>query len=505
MQRRLLWAGLWLVISSAQLSGQGHSCERLTSLALVNTTITSAVGVSAGTFTPSGPPPSIANPALKNLPGFCRVVLTVKPSSDSDIRVEVWLPESGWNGKFQAVGDGGLAGSIPFSLMAEALAKGYATSGTDTGHVGGNADFMPGHPEKLIDFAYRSTHEMAVAGKAIVAAYYGSAATRSYYNACSGGGRHALTSAQRYPDDFDGIVAGAASWNQARLDAGRIGVNLTVNRTLESRIPASKYPMIHNAVLQVCDASDGVKDGLLENPRTCNFDYAKLVCRGADGPSCLTASQVESAKVLTSPFKDPATGRVLLEPHLWPGVELQWGTLGGPEPQSNSLARVRNFHLKDPNWQFNIDHIATDIERAASMDNGLLASDNFNLKPFFDRGGKLLMWHGWSDPQVPAQNSIIFYSNVVKTVGKFAEDSIALFMLPGVSHCAGGPGPDTFDKVGSIEPWVEQGRKPTRIVASHLTDGKIDRTRPLCPYPQVAKYNGTGSIDDAANFSCKAQ
>ena len=232
-------------------------------------------------------------------------MVTSKPSSDSDIRIEVWLPESGWNGKFQAVGDGGLAGSIPFALMAPALAAGYATAGTDTGHVGGNADFMPAHPEKLIDFAYRSTHEMAVTGKAVIAAFYGNAPIWSYYNACSGGGRHALTSAQRYPVDFQGIVAGAASWNQARLDAGRVGVNLTVNRTPESRIPASKYPMIHDAVLRACDDADGVKDGVIENPRACHFDYATLACQGADGPSCLTAPQLESAKTMTSPFQGP--------------------------------------------------------------------------------------------------------------------------------------------------------------------------------------------------------
>jgi feruloyl esterase len=483
-------------------------CEDLAQLSLSATTVTLSQVVAAGKFEPASQPGrgrAQQPQAFAKLSAFCRVLLTSKPTGDSDIRIEVWLPESGWNGKFQAVGDGGLAGSIPFALMAPALAEGYATAGTDTGHVGGNADFMPGHPEKLIDFAYRSTHEMAMAGKAVIAAFYGKAPTWSYYNACSGGGRHALTSAQRYPVDFQGIVAGAASWNQARLDAARIGANLTVNRTVESRIPASKYPMIHDAVLQACDASDGVKDGLIENPRTCNFDYGTLACKGPDGPSCLTAPQVESAKVLTSPFRDPGTGKVLFEPHLWPGVELQWGTLGGPEPLGNSLARVRNFHLKDPKWEFSLATIAADIERATSMDNGLLASDNFNLRPFFDRGGKLLMWHGWSDPQVPSENSIIFFNGVLKTVGAGAADSIALFMLPGVLHCGGGPGPDTFDKMAAVSKWVEQGQKPVRIVASHLTAGKADRTRPLCPFPQMAKYAGVGDTNDATNFSCVSE
>jgi feruloyl esterase len=484
-------------------------CGELTALSVPEATVTSARVIEAGAFAPAsargrGAGAQTQSPYAQ-LPAFCRVALTLRPSSDSEISVEVWLPQAGWNGRFQAVGEGGLAGSIPYVLMAPALAEGYATSGTDTGHLGNNADFMPGHPEKLIDFAYRSTHAMAVAAKAVIGAYHGKAPAWSYYNACSGGGRHALTSAERYPDDFRGIVAGAASWNQARLDAARIGVNLTVNRTPESRIPASKYPMIHQAVLQACDALDGVKDGVIENPMKCRFDYATLACKGPDGPACLTAPQVESAKILTSPFRDEATGRVLSEPHLWPGAELQWGTLGGPEPLANSLARARNFHLKDPRWEFRLANITADVERAARMDNGLIASDDFDLKPFFNRGGKLIMWHGWSDPQVPGQNSIIFFNNVLKTVGTGAEDSIALFMLPGVLHCGGGPGPDTFNKMAAIRQWVEQRQKPTRIVASHLTDGKVDRTRPLCPFGQVAKYKGSGDTNDAANFSCVAE
>ena len=482
-------------------------CDDLVRVSLPGITVTAARLIAAGNFSRDAAPGArrqVDQAEFAKLPAFCRVMLRAKPSVDSDIGIEVWLPEMNWNGRLQAVGDGGLAGSIPVALMAEALAEGYVSTGTDTGHFGGNADFMPAHPEKLIDFAYRSTHEMAVAAKAVSAAFYGKAPTSSYYNACSGGGRHALASAQRYPDDFQGIVAGAASWNQARLDASRIAINLIVNRTQASRILSTKYPMIHAAVLQTCDKADGVSDGVIENPSACKFDYATLACQGPDGPSCLTPPQVESAKTLTSPLIDRATNRILLEPHLWPGSELQWGTLGGLDPLVNSVARVRNFHLKDTAWEFRLSNVATDIERAARMDDGLLASDNFNLGPFFDRGGKLLMWHGWSDPQVPAQNSVIYFTNVLEAVGTKAEDSIALFMLPGVLHCGGGPGPDVFDKMVPLTTWVEQGRKPVQIVASHLTNGVADRTRPLCPYPQVASYKGAGSTDDAANFVCKA-
>lgn len=486
-------------------------CEDLTKLSLPATTVTSAQMVAAGAFTPpagGGRGAAAQQQLYAKLPAFCRVMATLKPSSDSDIKVEVWLPAAGWNGKFQAVGAGGMAGSIPYALMAPALADGYATSGTDTGHVGNNADFMPEHPEKLVDFAHRAIHEMAVKAKSVIDAHYGGAPKLSYYNGCSGGGRAGLANAQRYPSDFNGIVAGAASWNPMRMDAARIGVNRSVNRTPESAIPPSKYQMIHDAVLNACDALDGVKDGVLENPTKCRFDYASLACQGpagSDGPACLTPPQVESAKVLTSPLKHPTTGAMLFEGHLWPGAELEWDTLGGPEPLNNALIRIRNITFKDPKWDPRTFNTAVDVELAEKLDNGLLASNNFNLKPFFDRGGKLLMYHGWADPQVTPQNSILYYQNVLKTVGKGAENSIALFMLPGVSHCDGGKGPDTWDRAAAIDQWVAQGKKPARIVASHLTNGKVDRQRPLCPFGQVAKYRGSGNANEHPNFHCVAE
>jgi len=259
---------------------------------------------------------------------------------------------------------------------------------------------------------------------------------------------------------------------------------------------------VHRAVLEACDAQDGVKDGLLENPSRCAFDYATLQCKGADAPDCLTPAQVASAKLLTSKFRDPASEKVLLEPHLWPGSELQWATLAGSEPLPNSVARVRRFHLKDPAYEFRFENIAADVERAAEMDGGLLASSNFNLAPFFASGGKLILWHGWADPQVPAQNSVIYHEKVREAVGAAADGSMALFMLPGVLHCRGGFGPDEFDKMGPITAWVEDGRRPVRLVASKRVDGKVQRTRPLCPYPQVARHDGRGDRDRAESFSC---
>ena len=482
-----------------------QSCESLKNLSLPGASVTAAEAVAAGAM-PLGDvakgTEKQAQAALAKLPALCRVQISAKPGPGSDIRIEVWLPAAGWNGRLQAVGDGGLAGFIPFALMAQAMNGGYATAGTDTGHVGATVDFMPGNPDKLLDFAYRSTHELAKVAKAVIAAHYGKPPRWSYYNACSGGGRHGITSAQRFPADFDGIVAGAPSWNQARLDAARIGINLMVNRTPEHHIPAAKYPMIHKAVMQACDALDGVTDGIIENPRECRFDYASLLCKGADDGNCLTAPQVESAKMLTSPFRDSASGKLLLEPHLRPGSELQWATMASPKPLPNSLARVRHLHLKDTSHEFRLENIAADVERAAQMDGGLLASDNYNLKPFFDRGGKMIMWHGWSDPQVPAEGSIIYYEGVRRTVGAAADEALALYMLPGVLHCRGGPGADTFDGMAAITAWVERGEKPARLVASKLNAGKVVSTRTICPFPQTARYSGSGDTSDAANYSC---
>lgn len=489
-------------------SAAGSECKDLASLSVPQTTVTSAELVAAGTFAPPAGAPGAGRGSrspFADLPAFCRVAATLRPTADSDIKVELWLPASGWNGRYEAIGQGGLAGNIPYGEMAQAVAAHYATSGTDTGHVGDSAEFAIGHREKLVDFAYRAIHEMTAKSKTIITAHYGRSPERSYFNGCSGGGRHGITSAQRYPTDFDGIVAGASSWNQPRMDAARIGVNRIVNRTAESGLPPAKFPMIHEAVLQACDMLDGVRDGVIENPTRCAFDVKTLECKGADGPSCLTPAQVESAKALTSPLRHPRTGAVLFEGHLWPGAELGWATLTQPQPPGNVLTRMKNIVFNDPNWDFRRFNVETDVDLADKLDGGLLASNNFDLRPFFRRGGKLLMWHGWIDQQVTPQNSIVYYTRVRETVGREADDSFVLFMLPGVAHCQGGPGPDSFDRMGSLQAWVEQGQKPTRIVASKMSGGKVERTRPLCPFGQVATWNGKGSTDDAASFACVAQ
>jgi Tannase and feruloyl esterase len=486
------------------------SCESLASRTFPGTTITLAQVIDAGAFTPpasargAAAPPAAAK-VFRSLPPFCRVAATLKPSKDSDIKIEVWLPATGWNGKFQGVGNGGWAGSISYPALAAAVTAGYAAASTDTGHVGNTAAFALDHPEKLVDMGYRAVHEMTVQGRAITDAFYGSRPSRSVWNGCSQGGRQAITEAERYPADYDAILAGAPAIYNMELHVARVALNALVHRTADSPIPPEKFAMVHDAVLAACDARDGVKDGVIDSPTSCDFDPSALTCKGADSPSCLTAAQVETMRGLYGPIKN-GRGEVVSPPLLQPGTELAWGTLAGPKPLGLATEAMQYVVFKDAAWDWHRFNPATDFDIALKADERVLGLTDPNLKPFFDRGGKLLMYHGWSDPQVSAQNSVRYFNDVVKTTGKgVVGKSISLYMVPGMGHCQGGPGTDTFDKVAAIERWVETGRAPEQIVASHVKDGVTDRTRPLCPYPQVAQYKGTGSTDEAANFVCKVR
>jgi feruloyl esterase len=494
---------IWILAFLFAVPAFGSSCDSLTKLALKDTTVTTAQTVPAGHFSPPGErqPAGGANP-YKELPEFCRVAVTIKPTSDSDIKVEVWLPLNGWNSKFQGVGNGGWAGVISYSAMAEAIRAGYATASTDTGHAGGRGTFVLGHPEKLIDFAWRSEHEMTVKAKAIIQAFYGSAPKFSYWNGCSTGGRQGLKEAQQFPDDYDGIIAGAP----ANRTAISLWIAHGVLKDKASYIPPAKYPVIHQAALAACDAGDGLKDGLIDNPAKCKFDPKGLLCKSAESAQCLTGPQVEAAKRFYSPAVNPQTGQELFSSFV-PGTELGWGIQAlGPEPSLNGYDQYRYVVFKDPNWDWKTFNFDTDVARGNLPENVIMNATDPNMKAFFSRGGKLLLYHGWSDPQVPTLNTIKYYGRVVEAMGGAANASknIRLFLEPGMGHCRGGEGPNVFDKMGALEQWVEQGKAPEKLNASHITDGKVDRTRPLCPYPQVAKYKGAGSIDDAANFVCSA-
>jgi feruloyl esterase len=483
-------------------AAEAIACDALARVPIANGTVLSAESVPAGGFKAPGSTNASAAAVFSALPPFCRVTARLTPTPDSDIRVEVWLPLTGWNHKLQAAGNGGLGGEIPYGSLATAVRAGYAGAGTDTGHVGGNGDFVPGHPEKLVDFAYRAIHEMTVTAKTVVAAHYDAPPTRSYFSACSTGGRQALIEAQRYPEDFDGIVAGDPSWDQMRLYAARVALNVFVNREPAAVIPPGKYPMIHDAVLNACDAKDGVKDGVIEDPARCAFDFASLACAGDDRADCLTKPQIETAKMMSSPITDRRSGAVLHPGRYYPGSELGWGGVGGPQPSGESHEGMKKI-VFTADWDYHTIRVPDDVERAVRADRGLLFGGDPNLAPFFRRGGKLLMYHGWADPLVTPDASLIMFKQINDAVGPSAANSVALFMVPGMGHCQGGPGTDVFDKVAAIDRWVESGVKPQSIAASHVTRGVVDRTRPLCAYPATARYIGSGSTDEARNFRCE--
>jgi len=488
----LVWAA-----SVGGAAAFGAPCESLSSLAWPNTGITMAEPVAAGQF-----PGGVA--VYKTLPAFCRVAATLKPVGDSEIKIEVWMPAAGWNGKLQSVGNGAWAGSLSYPALATAVAAGYTAASTDTGHTGNNPKFAAGHPEKVVDFAYRAVHEMTVVAKAISAAYYGNPPSRAYFNGCSTGGRQALTEAQRFPADYDGIVAGAPANYVTHLQAAQIWTAQATHQDEASYIPPEKYPAIHRAVLEACDALDGVRDGVIEDPTRCHFDPSVLACKEGDGPTCLSAAQVELARRVYAGPVNPRTGQPVF-PGLEPGSELGWSMLSGPRPMSFAAEVYQYLVFQNPQWDYLKFDPDRDVAAAEKAAGPMMDAIDPNLKPFVGRGGKLILYHGWSDPGIPPLSSVHYYSSVVDTLGgtKKATDSVRLFMVPGMNHCRGGDGTDTFDAVAALDQWVVRSKAPDQILASHSSGGVVDKTRPLCPYPEVAKYKGTGATKDAVNFTCK--
>lgn len=484
-------------------------CEQLKSLSLPNTTITAAETKEAGPFQP---PPNRNNaaPAPVMLPAHCRVAAVLTPSSDSHIEIEVWLPAANWNGKFQAIGNGGWAGSTNFVYrdsavgwsMVAALREGYATASTDTGHKGSDDDasFVVGHPEKLVDFVHRAVHEMTVKSKAIVATFYGTGPQFSYWNGCSTGGWQGLMEAQRYPEDFDGILAGAPANYEPHLSAWYMNLAMKNQKDKDHLVPPEKLALLNRVVLTSCDAQDGVKDGLLTDPRQCRFDPGSLLCSEQDGSGCLTAAQLETVRTSYAPAKTK-TGQAIF-PGRPLGSEARWQGMDSVEPDGFALSTFRYVAHQDPNWDwrtFDLDRDFPLVEEKA----GVLGATNPDLSAFKSRGGKLLIYHGWSDPGISAESSLNYYASVLAKMGPKQDDWYRLFMAPGMGHCGGGPGPNQFNGMAVLERWRESGIAPDQIIATHVTNGRVDMTRPLCPHPQIAVYKGVGSTNDAANFDCK--
>jgi len=433
---------------------------------------------------------------------FCRVVGII----DKEINFEVWMP-SDWNGKFQGVGNGGLTGALNYPAMGEALAQGYATASTDTGHRNENGFFedewLEGHPERLVNFAYRAHHLLAQTAQHIAGAHYGRPPAHAYFNGCSAGGWEGLSEAQRYPQDYDGIVAGAPAINLVQVQSRDV---LVAQKTLKNPQGAISHDMglkLAAAAVTKCDAKDGVQDGVIDDPRQCDFDPAELQCKTADAKDCLTPEQVKTARVLYGPMKS-AGGMQLYPGAAYGASPLAEHSLASKQAKPGDVA-ITLMLTQKPAWDVNTFNPDRDIPLLEKELGPTLDANNPDLHAFGARKGKLIMYHGWADPLLSPYNTLDYYNRVIQAMGgqESTDRFLRLFMVPGMEHCRGGPGPDTFDAVASLDEWVEHGVPPERIVASHKGNG-VERTRPLCRYPQVARYKGTGSTDEAASFDCRS-
>ena len=485
-----------LYVGSATASAA--TCESLSTLRMPNGKVTLAATVAPGSFAPptgrTGGPGGV-NP-FTSLPSFCRVAITLTPTERSDIKAEVWLPVSGWNGKLQVVGNGNFAGTVSYPAMATALAAGYAAASTDTGHTGPPSNTFV-NPDVVIDFAHRAIHETTVAAKRAVNGFYGQAPKLSYFAGCSTGGRQALTSAQRYPEDFNGIVAGAPASYTSKQAFGQIWIYQAMAAP-DAALPREKLSLVHTAVLAACDGLDGATDGVLENPRACTFDPDVLVCReGSDPGRCLAPPQVAAVRKIYAGASNPRSGEAIFV-GFERGSELGWT----PTPVSYAVDYFKHIVFKDPKWDPMSLNFDSHVAEAATAPNLIFDANQANLTLFTTRGGKLLMYQGWAEPGIPPGN-VVTYAGNAQAQSANGKDAIRLFMVPGMGHCGGGDGASTFDMVAALDAWVTQGTAPEQIPASRVREGKVDRTRPLCAWPKAASYAGSGSLDDATSFVCK--
>ena len=495
-------------------------CENLTNLKLDKATITSArmvpegpapapeggrgrgatagaqaAGAPQAVGAPRGggnPPPA---PAL--IPAHCQLQIVLKPSPDSLINMEMWLPPADkWNGKFMGVGNGGFAGSIQglANDMPQALRLGYATAGTDTGHQDAGGAWAIGHPEKMIDFGYRATHEMTLKSKQIVGAFYDRSPQYSYFKGCSTGGRMALMEGQRYPDDYDGIIAGSLASRHIHMWTAGIARSIELSRHPEGAITTEQAALVNTLVTNTCDT---LKEGFLNNPRACKVDFSKLKCKAgaAADNSCLTGPQLKTVDTYYGGVKNSKGELIFSGQALGNPIAAQRPTNQAP----GGVFDLVRIAYNDPNvdWQkFDLDRDMKFLDEKI----GYVDAVDPDLSKFKSSGGKLLMTHGWSDTSITPETTIWYYDAVLNKMGKSQSDWMRLFMVPGMGHCRGGPGVNTFDSIGALEKWVEKGIAPDTMLGT----GAQGLTRPLCQYPQYAEYKGKGDLKDASNWACKA-
>jgi feruloyl esterase len=492
-------------------------CQTIAGASVPNTVITATQSVPAGTYqAPNGQ-------SFAGMPAFCRVVAYVSTLPGEHVGIEVWLP-TGWNGRFEGLGNGGFGGSIVYSALAAAVQQGYAAANTDTGHTGGSVGAI-GQPlpwaqnhVQLVDWGHSSIHLMTESAKVIVKEFYGRAAKRAYYDGCSTGGAEAMEEAEFYPDDYDGIHAGSPGMDYSHLMMSFLWGALPSKKDPAAALPPSALTLLNDAVLAACQRDKAVaSDGFLNDPRDCHFDPTALLCKPNQSPgTCLTAPQVAAVQQLYSAVRNPSTGMELY-PGFVRGSEGQWSLIQGALVPFFAQPLLANTVFGDPNWDwtsFNFDSDAALVDAKLSPYINATSPD---LDRFKRHGGKLIMTQGWADA-LNAQTLPIEYFNSVVAAGSgqgrghwgggLAEtlDFFRLFMAPGMSHCGGGPGPNSFDAVSPLVDWVEHGVAPAAIVATkYVNDAPaqgVAMTRPLCPYPQVARYRGFGNTNDAGSFVC---
>ena len=492
----------------------------LAAVKLDNGGLTAAGPVAANAFIPPG-----SSTAIASLPAFCRIQAKATPTSDSLVNFEVWVPTSGWNGKMVTTGNGGYSPAISYSDMAYAMRQGYAVVGGDTGHQSTDPNEMfwgVGHPEKIRDWGTRSIHAITVPARQLIAGLQAQAVTRAYYYGCSTGGHQAYAEIQRYPEDFDGVIAGAPGNNRTRLNVEflhRFLSNRSANTNTPVILSSAKAASITTAAVAACDALDGVTDGVMEDPRQCTgsqFNIDAMLCAPGQTAGCLTAPEIAVAKKIYAGPKNPRTGTQLY-PGLTVGSESGWSQYwGSTEPVRADYWRLWVFGNPQWNWwTFDYDR---DVAYADATVSPLVDQVSTDISAFKARKGKAIVYQGWADPVVNPQDTINYVEQVKTKQGTQAEldTFFRLFLVPGMGHCSGGSGTSNFGNQGgpspvvsaerdvliSLDRWVEQGVAPDQIVASRVVQGATVRTRPLCPYPKKAVYKGTGSTDDAASFTC---
>jgi feruloyl esterase len=491
-----------VAFSSAAAHGENGQapCERLRSFRSGASHVLTADFVPAGRFEP--PAMGSFHPATMMLPAHCSVRVFTATSADSAVTSEIWLPNlAEWNGKLLGTGNGGYSSALSYREIADALQRGFAVAGSDTGHEGDGLSFGIGHPERIRDWAYRSTHVLAEEAKAIISAFYGKAPAHAYFAGCSTGGQQALSEAQRYPHDFDGIVAGDPGNDRILLNADFMESWLLTHPANEPAFPATKLALLSSAVVEACDKQDGLQDGIISDPRNCSFDPGSLACNaGAENSTCLTAAEVTMVRDLYDGAVRDSKGQAMY-PGWSPGSESGWGLyLVSP----SKPARIEFWS----DWVFAgtpFDPRAFDASTAVVSARAKLPfveAVDANLQAFHHAGGKLLLYHGWADPVVPPEDTIGYYEKLARILRSETGSSVRLFMVPGMGHCGGGPGATTFDALGALDHWVIGTVAPDRILAVHESDGKPQFERPLCPFPQSARWDGKNDPAKASSFRC---